>query len=486
MGIRDEHHVRLKKQQEWVNSGHAYPNDIDKRVWVSVCHAHVLREDGEDDTHFCIAGRIMLKRDMGKAVFMTLEDVTGRLQIYAQKQNIGEEQYAALVDYDLGDIITCTGSLFTTRTGERTLTVQEHTLLVKSIIPFPDKFHGIADREMCYRKRYVDMMVNPSTRERFLLRSRMIDAIRSYLNRHHFLEVETPMLQVLAGGAQAQPFVTHHNALDMTLFLRIAPELYLKRLVVGGFERVFEINRNFRNEGLSTRHNPEFTMLEFYQAYARVDDMMVITEELLKEVVFALHGNYVVEYQGENIDFSKPFKVLSLKNAIALYHPDVDIDDAHKLRLWLQEKGYDDTGETLHHMHLEIFEKSIESQLIQPTFITEYPTAISPLARQNDHNKDIVDRFELFIGGYEIANAFSELNDPLEQAQRFEEQMQAKAQGDQETMPYDADYINALSYGLPPTAGEGIGIDRLAMILTNAASIKDVILFPHMRPDTQE
>lgn len=469
----DEHQVRLTKYKNWQETNAIYPNTIKNRVMTDMC----LIDSQET---YCIAGRIMLMRDMGKTCFVTIEDASGKLQLYARKDLL--ENYEQFITLDLGDIIEAHGQVFVTKSGEKTLRLSFFRLLSKSLMPFPDKFHGVNDRELCYRQRYLDLMVNPSTKERFLKRVAIIDSIRAFLKDHSFLEVETPMLHTLAGGALAKPFITHHNALGMELFLRIAPELHLKRLLVGGFERVFEINRNFRNEGLSTRHNPEFTMLEFYQAYATCDDMINFTQALLKDIVAKVSGSLMVNYQGHTIDFSLGFRVITMLDAVREVHPDLDLMNIEAVRSWLLKHQFDYSGDSLDKLHLELFEKTVEHTLIQPTFITAYPTSISPLARRNDDNPDIVDRFELFIAGYEVANAFSELNDPIDQANRFEQQMLAKSEGAEETMPYDDDYIQALSYAMPPAAGEGIGIDRLTMILTNAGSIKDVILFPHMRP----
>ena len=393
--------------------------------------------------------------------------------------------YEAFKQWDLGDIIGAEGVLFKTKTGELSVKVKKIALLTKAIRPLPDKFHGLSDQETRYRQRYLDLIANDETRKTFLIRSQITDIIRRFLQERAFLEVETPMMQVLAGGAAAKPFVTHHHALDMPLFLRIAPELYLKRLVVGGFERVFEINRNFRNEGLSTQHNPEFTMLEFYQAYADYHDLMNLTEELLKKIANDILGTTLLTYQNIEIDFSRPFARINLIASILQFNPDIKIADiatldaalrtAKKLEISVQESF------GLGKVQLEIFEKTVEHRLVQPTFITEYPAEVSPLARRNDENTFITDRFELFIAGREIANGFSELNDPEDQAARFRQQMEVKAAGDEEAMPYDEDYIIALEHGMPPTAGEGIGIDRLVMLFTNSPSIRDVILFPHMR-----
>ncbi|HEX2549079.1 MAG TPA: lysine--tRNA ligase, partial [Gammaproteobacteria bacterium] len=396
--------------------------------------------------------------------------------------------YEDFLQWDLGDILGATGTLFKTKTGELSIRVTHIQLLTKSLRPLPDKYHGLTDQELRYRQRYLDLLVNENTRQTFYIRSKIIEKIRKFLRKRDFLEVETPMMQVMPGGAAARPFITHHNVLDMPLYLRIAPELYLKRLVVGGFERVFEINRNFRNEGLSTQHNPEFTMLEFYQAYADYHDLMDLTEKLMHYLAKKIVAQDTLEYEGHQLEITKPFIRLSMFNSILQFNPslqksDIDtldaaIKTAKKLEIPLQE------GYGLGKIQCEIFEKTVEHRLIQPTFITEYPAEVSPLARKNDQNPFITDRFELFMGGFEIANGFSELNDAEDQAERFQKQVQNKEAGDIEAMPYDEDYITALEYGLPPTAGEGIGIDRLVMLFTNSSSIRDVILFPHMRPQS--
>jgi lysyl-tRNA synthetase class 2 len=391
--------------------------------------------------------------------------------------------------WDIGDIIGASGVLFKTQTGELSIRVSEIKLLTKSLRPLPEKFHGLTDQETIYRQRYVDLIMNESSRKVFQMRSEIISYIRQFFISHSYLEVETPMMQVIPGGAAAKPFITHHNALDMDLYLRIAPELYLKRLVVGGFDRVFEINRNFRNEGLSPRHNPEFTMIEFYEAYANYHDYMDLTERLFKGIALDVCKSAKIKYQGDEFDFSKPFERLSVFNSILKYNPKLSASDllednikntASNLGIHLK----DNWG--LGKIQIEIFEATVEEKLIQPTFVTEYPTEVSPLARRNDENSFITDRFELFIGGREIANGFSELNDPEDQAQRFKEQASDKDAGDDEAMHYDADYIRALEYGMPPTAGEGIGIDRLVMLFTDSASIRDVLLFPHMRPEYEK
>ncbi len=434
-----------------------------------------------------IAGRIMLKRVMGKASFAHIQDTTGKIQIYVARDDLPEGVYSEqFKKWDIGDIVGLTGSLFKTKVGELSIKVSSIELITKSLRPLPEKFHGLADQEIRYRQRYVDLIVNEKSRETFVLRSKIISYIRNFFTDNCFLEVETPMMHVIPGGATARPFVTHHNALDMDLYLRIAPELYLKRLIVGGIDRVFEINRNFRNEGLSTRHNPEFTMIEFYQAYANYDDLMNLTEKLLVGIAKELIGREEISYQGVNFDFSKKFDRLTVEEAILKYNSDISLEDINqtniantlkKLKITAKESwGY---GKSL----IEIFEATTEEKLIQPTFITRYPTEVSPLARKNDDDPEITDRFELFIGGREIANGFSELNDAEDQSDRFKKQVKDKDSGDDEAMHYDADYIRALEYGMPPTAGEGIGIDRLVMLFTDAPSIRDVLLFPHMRPE---
>lgn len=441
----------------------------------------------EQAIEVCVAGRMMLKRVMGKASFAQLQDSTGQIQLFVTRDELVEGFYnEQFKKWDIGDIIGASGTLFKTKTGELSIRVSCIRLLTKSLRPLPEKFHGLSDQETIYRQRYVDLIMNETSRDVFKRRSAIVAYIRNFFIEHDYLEVETPMMQVIPGGAMAKPFVTHHNALDMDLFLRIAPELYLKRLIVGGMDRVFEINRNFRNEGLSTRHNPEFTMIEFYQAYATYHDLMDLTETLFRGIATDVCGSTNIHYQGDDFDFSKPFKRLNVVDSILHYNPALKIED-------LQEGNAKDTAEKLGihikdnwglgKIQIEIFEATVEEKLIQPTFITEYPTEVSPLARRNDDNPFITDRFELFIGGREIANGFSELNDAEDQAQRFQDQVSEKDAGDDEAMHYDADYIRALEYGMPPTAGEGIGIDRLVMLFTDSPSIKDVLLFPHMRPE---
>lgn len=481
---------RKHKLQEWRAEGQAYPNDFERKdLAKAVCTE--WQEASEETLEskrpvVQLAGRIMTRRLMGKASFIHIQDMSGKIQCYVTQNIVGEAVYQAFKKWDIGDIVGVTGEVFKTKTGELSVRVNQIRLLTKSLRPLPDKFHGLQEIETRYRQRYLDLIMSESTRRVFDIRRRTINALRDFLCAKGFLEVETPMMHVLAGGAAAKPFTTHHNALDMPLYLRIAPELYLKRLVVGGIEKVFEINRNFRNEGISVRHNPEFTMVEFYQAYADYQDLMDLTEELFQTIAKTVLGQMDFEYQGHRFDFSKPFNRLTMLEAILKYHADLNSDtiyDAAVLRkkldaLKLPYKNSDSVSK----LQLILFEETVEEKLWDPTFITAYPAEVSPLARRNAADPSIVDRFELFMAGREIANAFSELNDPEDQAARFQLQMQEKASGDEEAMPYDEDYITALEYGLPPTAGEGIGIDRLVMLLTDSPSIRDVILFPHMRP----
>ena len=434
-----------------------------------------------------VAGRMVLKRVMGKASFATLQDGSGRLQIYVSNDLTGEAVHEAFKHWDLGDILGVTGTLFKTNKGELTVQASQLRLLTKALRPLPEKFHGLADQEVRYRQRYVDLIVNEASRKVFAARSKIVQSIRESMVAEGFLEVETPMMHSIPGGAAARPFKTHHNALDMELFLRIAPELYLKRLVVGGIEKVFEINRNFRNEGMSTRHNPEFTMMEMYAAYETVEYMMELTERMVRSAARTALGTEQVTYQGNAIDLSRPFVRLPIPEAIRKYDPQsatADLRDRTWLASRLKQLGGDTDG---HHgwgsLQLMLFEAVAEKHLIEPTFVTEYPAEVSPLARRADRDPELVDRFELFIDAKEMANGFSELNDPEDQAQRFLDQATKKEAGDQEAMYYDADYIRALEYGLPPTAGAGIGVDRLIMILTDSPSIRDVILFPQMRPE---
>ena len=429
-----------------------------------------------------IAGRLMLNR----GAFLVIQDMTSRIQLYVDRKNLPEETLSEIKTWDLGDILGAEGYLSRSNKGDLFIHLQNVSLLTKSLRPLPDKHHGLTDTELRYRQRYVDLIVNDDVRHVFQTRSKVINLIRNFLLKRDFMEVETPMLHSIPGGAAAKPFETHHNALDMDMFLRIAPELYLKRLVVGGFEKVFEINRNFRNEGVSTRHNPEFTMIEWYQAYADYEDNMDLTEELFRELALSVLGTTDVPYQGKVFHFGEPFVRLSVFDSIIKYNPEINKDDLldiEKARIIAKKAGASVKGyEGLGKLQTMIFEELVEHKLEQPTFITRYPFEVSPLARRNDEDPSVTDRFELFIGGREIANAYSELNDAEDQAERFMQQVKEKDAGDDEAMHYDADFINALEYGMPPTTGEGIGIDRLVMLLTDSPSIRDVILFPHMRP----
>jgi lysyl-tRNA synthetase class 2 len=433
-----------------------------------------------------IAGRMMSRRIMGKAAFAHVRDMSGQIQLFVTRDALPEGFYnQQFKKWDIGDIIGATGTLFRTKTGELSVKVEEIRLLTKSLRPLPEKWHGLADQETKYRQRYLDLIMNEVTRNTFRTRSQIVDYVRRFLIERDYMEVETPMMHAIPGGATARPFATYHNALDMDLFLRVAPELYLKRLVVGGFERVFEINRNFRNEGLSTRHNPEFTMVEFYQAYADYRDLMDLTEDMLRGLAQEVAGNTLISYQGEEYDFGKPFARMTVVESILHFNPDIkleqvqDLDAARKVAESLGIPLKDNYG--LGKVQIEIFEKTVEHRLKDPTFITAYPTEVSPLARRSDADPFVTDRFEFFVGGRELANGFSELNDAEDQAERFRKQVEEKEAGDDEAMHYDADYIVALEHGMPPTAGEGIGIDRLVMLFTDSPSIRDVLLFPHMR-----
>ncbi len=440
----------------------------------------------ETGSRFSIAGRILAMRKFGKAAFITLVDASGQMQVYIRKDTVGDDQFAAFMKFDIGDIVGACGSLFKTKTGEPSIHADEVVMVSKSLRPLPEKWHGLTDVETRYRQRYVDLIVTPESRATFRKRVEIIRLIRDYLSERGFLEVETPMMQPVPGGATAKPFKTHHKALDMNLYLRIAPELYLKRLLVGGFERVFEINRNFRNEGLSTRHNPEFTMLEFYQAYATYEDLIDLTENMISSVCQAVNNTLSISYQGIPVDLSPPWKRLTMEQALIdiggveaaiLADDEQVIGHARSLGISLEEQAGPGKAKT------ELFELLVEEKLIDPTFITSYPTEVSPLARRNEADPTVTDRFELFITGREIANAFSELNDPVDQRQRFEKQIAERGADDEIHPELDFDYVRALEYGMPPAAGEGIGIDRLVMLLTDAPSIRDVILFPHMKPE---
>jgi lysyl-tRNA synthetase, class II len=484
---------RREKLTALREQGNAFPNDFRRDCMAGELHAKYSEMDPEEleslGQRARVAGRLMSRRIMGKASFAHVQDMSGRIQLHVQRDRLPEDFYNKQFkkQFDLGDIIGVEGQLFKTKTGELSIRVDDIQLLTKSLRPLPEKFHGLTDQEQRYRQRYLDLIMNEAVRETFRVRTNMVQFIRNYLNKKDFLEVETPMMQVIPGGAAARPFITKHNALDMDLFLRIAPELYLKRLVVGGFERVYEINRNFRNEGLSTRHNPEFTMLEFYEAYADFNDLMDLTEDMLRSMAQEIVGSTTISYQGDEYDFGKPFDRMTIKESILHFNPDItaeeldDMDKATAIAGRMEIPLKDSYG--LGKVQIEIFEKTVEHRLMNPTFITAYPTEVSPLARRNDEDPFVTDRFEFFVGGREIANGFSELNDAEDQAERFRQQVQDKDAGDLEAMHFDADYVRALEHGLPPTAGEGIGIDRLVMLFTDSPSIRDVLLFPHMRPE---
>lgn len=489
----DENHIIAERRQKLNNirqKGVAFPNNFqpqNKACDIHEKHNGKTKEELiEAKIHVKVAGRMMLKRIMGKASFATLQDGQSRIQAYISREKIGEELYEDFKQYDIGDILGVSGQLFLTKTGELTIDVTELQLITKSLRPLPDKFHGLTDQEIRYRQRYVDLIMNNDVKETFIKRSQIVKSIRDTMVANEYLEVETPMMHPIPGGASAKPFKTHHNALDMELFLRIAPELYLKRLIVGGLPRVFEINRNFRNEGLSTRHNPEFTMIEFYESYANYKRMMEITEDIIKNAALASVGKLKFEYQGREVDLESPFAQLTIVEAINKYNSEYSIEQLNNHEFMLDavsklthQKMATDTS--LGVLQLLMFEENTESKLWDPTYIIDYPIEISPLARQFDNNANITERYELFVVGRELANGFSELNDPEDQSNRFLAQAKLLASGDDEAMHYDADYIRALEYGMPHTGGCGIGIDRLVMLLTNAPSIRDVILFPQMR-----
>lgn len=490
---RDENEIMAQRRAQLDalrEQGNAFPNEFRRDALAGELvkqHDEMDRESLEsENVRVKVAGRMMSRRVMGKASFAHLQDMSGKIQIYVKRDDLPEGRYAEFKQWDLGDIIGVEGTLFKTRTDELSIMVNNIQLLTKSLRPLPEKFHGLTDQEIRYRQRYLDLITNEDTRRTFSVRAATINFIRNYLTNEGYIEVETPMMHVIPGGATARPFMTHHNSLDMSLFLRIAPELYLKRLVVGGIEKVFEINRSFRNEGLSTQHNPEFTMLEFYQAYADYHDMMNLTEDLMRKLVQEICGNTKIKYKEDEYDLGQPFARMSVKEAVLQYNQDLkesDLVSLESLKKVARNKAVHieesfGPGKIL----IEIFEKTVEAHLVGPVFITAFPTEVSPLARKNDQDPDVTDRFEFFIGGRELANGFSELNDPEDQAERFRKQVEGKEAGDEEAMHYDADYITALEYGMPPTAGEGIGIDRLVMFLTDSPSIRDVILFPHMRP----
>ena len=482
---------RRAKLERLRQTGPAFPNDFRRDALADqLLTAYGDRAPEWFDQHTVrvkVGGRMMVKRVMGKASFAKIQDRTGQIQLFLQSETLGQV-YDEFKHWDVGDILGAEGALFKTKKGELSVRVDKLRLLTKSLRPLPDKWHGLADQEIRYRQRYVDLIVNPDSRRVFERRTRIVKYLRDFLDALDFMEVETPMMQAIAGGAVARPFVTHHNALDIDLYLRIAPELYLKRLVVGGFERVYEINRNFRNEGVSTRHNPEFTMLELYQAYADYTDLMNLVERMCQGICDTIYGSRRVEYQGEVFDFGQPFRRVTVEDLIVHFNPgieraklrDVAYLRSHCDRLGITYGEADGAGK----LQIEIFEKTAEHRVVAPTFVYAYPAEVSPLARRNDADPFLTDRFELFVGGREIANGFSELNDPEDQAARFKEQLARKDAGDEEAMQYDADYVRALEYGMPPTAGLGVGVDRLVMLFTNSPSIRDVLLFPYMRPET--
>ena len=493
MSTENENDLIAQRRQdlkELRKTGNAYTNQFKRDSLALDLHAQYKNKSKEElegeSIKVAVAGRMMSRRVMGKASFAHIQDMSGKIQLYVRRDDLVDGVYNdGFKKWDIGDIIGATGTIMKTNKGELSIHVNSIELLTKSLQPLPEKFHGLTDQEIRYRQRYVDLIMNEETRNTFKIRSRVIEFLRSYLKNENYTEVETPMMHVIPGGATARPFTTHHNSLDMELFLRIAPELYLKRLVVGGFEKVFEINRSFRNEGLSPRHNPEFTMLEFYQAYSDYEDLMDLTEDMMRKLTSNLFDSNQVSYQDETYDLEKPFDRMTVLESILKHNKainDSDLQSLEKIRNVAEkleipfEENYG-----LGKIQIEIFEKTVESKLLSPTFITQFPTEVSPLARKNSDDPFVTDRFEFFIAGREIANGFSELNDPEEQAERFNKQVEEKKAGDAEAMYFDDDYIKALEYGMPPTAGEGIGIDRLVMFLTNSPSIRDVILFPHMR-----
>lgn len=483
---------RRSKLDVMREGGNAYPNDFRRTALAGQLHQNFDTHEDEalrgEHIRVAVSGRMMVKRVMGKASFIKLQDQSGQIQVRVERDRLPEGVYQGFKKWDVGDIVAAQGELFRTQTGELTVMVDEIRLLTKSLRPLPEKWHGLSDQEVRYRQRYVDLIINESSRDVLQKRSQIVTYMRSFLEEADFLEVETPMLQTTPGGANARPFKSHHNALDMELYLRVAPELNLKRLIVGGFDRVYEINRNFRNEGVSTQHNPEFTMMEAYRTYAEYTDWMDMTEAMLHGMAEAVNGTTLVSYQGEEFDFGKQFTRMTVEEVIEAYNPEFDmakIRDRDYLADYCVKIGVpikDNYGAGK--LQIEIFDATGEAELREPTFITQYPTEVSPLSRKNDEDPFVVDRFEFFVAGREIANGFSELNDPEDQADRFRTQVENAAAGDDEAMSYDHDYIRALEYGMPPTAGIGIGIDRLVMLLTDSASIRDVLLFPHMRPES--
>ena len=493
MNTESENDLIAQRRQdldELRKAGNAYNNQFKRDSLALDLHTQYEKKSKEEleneSIKVAVAGRIMSRRIMGKASFAHIQDMSGKIQLYVRRDDLPDGLYNdGFKKWDIGDIVGATGVVMKTNKGELSIHVDSIELLTKSLQPLPEKFHGLTDQEIRYRQRYVDLIMNEETRNTFKIRSQVIEFLRSYLKNEDYIEVETPMMHVIPGGATAKPFTTHHNSLDMELFLRIAPELYLKRLVVGGFEKVFEINRSFRNEGLSPRHNPEFTMLEFYQAYSDYEDLMNLTEDMMRELTTNLFDSNEITYQEKLYDLGKPFDRMTVFESILKHNENINNDDLQSLDKIRNVAGKldipveDNYG--LGKIQIEIFEKTVESKLLTPTFITQFPTEVSPLARKNNNNPFVTDRFEFFIAGREIANGFSELNDPEDQAERFKKQVEEKNAGDAEAMHFDDDYIKALEYGMPPTAGEGIGIDRLVMFLTDSSSIRDVILFPHMR-----
>ena len=490
MSVEDIIKSRQRALKDLHEAGWNYPNDFRRDALASALHDGYGAASADDLTAAAvsvrIAGRVMSRRVMGKAAFLHVQDMSGRMQVYLKKEELPDGVYDAARKFDLGDIIGIGGDLFRTRAGELSIRAVEVHLLSKSLLPLPEKFHGLTDREERYRRRYLDLIANEDSRRVFTVRAEVIRSLRSFLHAQGFMEVETPMMQVLPGGAVARPFVTHHNSLDMDLYLRVAPELYLKRLLIGGMEKVFELNRCFRNEGLSVRHNPEFTLLEFYQAYIDYQDMMRLVEDMLRELVQTVAGETKPQNEAGVPDLSVPFRRLGLRAAVLEHNPTIkeeDLNDADKLRGIIDHLNIPvapSAGPGA--MECALFEKTVEAELIQPTFITDYPAEVSPLARRHSDRPHLTERFECFIGGREVANGFSELNDPAEQAGRFKEQDRQRAGGDEEAMRYDEEFITAMEYGMPPAAGAGIGVDRLVMILTGSPSIRDVVLFPHLRP----
>jgi lysyl-tRNA synthetase class 2 len=482
---------RREKLSRWLDGQNSYPNAFRRDSLAADLHARAEDKDKveleAEQLSAAVCGRVMLRRVMGKASFVTLQDSSGQIQCYLRKDDVGEAAYADFNElWDIGDIVAISGTLMRTNKGELTVHARSVELLNKTLRPLPEKYHGLVDQETKYRQRYLDLIMSAESRRVFQIRSRLISAVREFFLNLDFMEVETPMMHVLPGGATARPFTTHHNALDLDLYLRIAPELFLKRLVVGGFEQVFEINRSFRNEGLSTRHNPEFTMLEFYWAYHDFEDLIRLTQDLLMHLSEKLLDGAVLNYRGVELDFGRPAERMTMAASVSRFTglSEDELKNSEKLKATLTGLNVrieDDWGAGK--LLMELFEAQVEERLEQPTFITHYPTEVSPLSRRNDDDPDVTDRFELFIGGREIANGFSELNDPADQAERFQSQMDARTAGDAEAMAYDEDYVRALEYGLPPTAGEGIGIDRLVMLFTDSPSIRDVLLFPLMRPE---